>query len=404
MYPSQFDFYMFSVYLSFALSLSRASKYVVDDPTYFLCDPTIDSTKCTNAGMCVYISQGSRPSTFYVISHTQWAFTESSNTKYLGTSSSVENISGHYSGVFTAPKSAVYTFKLWLYHDVKSGVCYFDVDDCPAYIEIDFDYSGTGTDYSRSCNKVKNTICSTDTITWYVELVAKFYLMKSRQYPLFAGMRSTHAVPQSTAPPWMKLIYTYGQSSSYARVGKEAVAGLAGYSAYTVSPSRSATRSVSPSISATPYVDTPAPTEETSTDSDIDSDDSLVVSDSGRTSTILIGGICVGAVVVAVICALVVWALVRKAKNKKESSAGDTSSRRRDSSSYRSGRDSKRSSSRSHYDDKKSRRDDDKKSRRDDDKKSRRDDDKKSRRDDRAGSGRTSRADKHGYSSSRDRR
>ena len=335
-YEASFHFcFMSGVCLWFALGLSRFTGNSMYDPSIYLCDTLIDGSVCESTGMAIYVSQGdvpARPSTFYPISHTQWAFVESVNSEYLGISiSDTPNISAKFSGVFTAPKTATYTFSLVVTHHITDMVCYFDLNECPVFIEADFSYSGTGSDNGGSCYYMTTSECSSkDYYTYHFTMLRKLYLVSGNKYPLFAGMRHIMAVPQTTAPPWLKLTYYTKTSSQSSRVSSEAVAGLTGYSVTSSSESS--------------YVDDSSVTDDTSDDvlDDVtssasgsrtsayttytDDDGSTTVSGSKKKSIAIIGGLSSGIIVVASLCAVAGWFILKKVKDGGKSSDRDSPS------------------------------------------------------------------------------
>ena len=329
---------MLSVCLWFVLSLSRFTGNMMYDPSICLCDTTIEGSVCTNKGMAIYVSTGERPGTFYPVSHTQWAFSESSNSKYLGISTTdTPNISGKYSGVFTAPKTTSYYFYLIVSHAVSNSVCYFDLYECPAFMEIDFSYSDTGSDAGGTCytTPLSGTKCADSTKeTSYAQLVRKFYLVSGNQYPLFAGMRHISAIPQSAAP-WLKLTYNTLTSSTKNRVGKEAVAGLTGYdscpvssstTSSSVSDSSSSDSSVSSDSTGNSSVSTSSSASNkytTSADDGSSGNISTVVTSSKKVNSVVIGGVSAGAFVVLAVCAVSIWAFVRRMKKNGKTFSSD---------------------------------------------------------------------------------
>ena len=338
---------MLSVYLALVLGQSRVPVSVYGDPSSYLCDTSIDGSKCSSKGMAIYATYDdppTRPSTFYIISHTQWCFTASSNSKYLGiSSSSVPNISGKFSGVFTAPSTGYYTFQITVRHKITSNVCYFSLSESPAFVEADLEYSGTGEDYGGTCYVVMNTACADpNSQTEYCYCKRLYYLVSGNKYPLFAGARYNYAIPHA-ANLWLKLLYV-NPSGTVARIGKEAIGGLTGYTAYATTSSDSSSSTTTSSDSSSSITtssvssgssvssSTLSPDEYTaSMDDELDGDSSSVVVGSKKASGAIIGGSCAGGFVVVVVCAVTVWIFVRRTDKKGESSGGNTVDQRKDS-------------------------------------------------------------------------
>ena len=305
----------------------------------FLCDTLIDGDVCNNKGMAVYVSQGidpERPSTFYPISHTQWAFSTSSNSKYLGISSSdTPNVSGKFSGVFTAPSTDLYTFTLVAKHTIKNNVCYFPWPECSVFVEIDLSYSGTGSDLDGTCTIVTSTKCSDASKLLYVTIDRYFNLVSGQQYPLFAGLRHVIPIPQ-TVSPWLKLTYHTSSSSTEHRIGKEAIAGLSGYSdTSTSSPSSSSGSNDSGgggSESNGSVGSTPSPSNKytTSVDSEVVENVSSVIVRTEKTTYAIVGGVSAGIVVVVDIIVTVLWFVIRKKRKNKNPSGSGSIGRRKD--------------------------------------------------------------------------
>ena len=336
---------MSGVYLWFALCLSAFTGNMMYEPSIFLCDTLIEGSTCSSKGMAVYVSQGdtpTRPSTFYPISHTQWAFTASSNSKYLGISSSdYPNISGKFSGVFTAPKSATFTFLLVLTHTVTNGACYLSLSECPLFMEADLSYSGTGKDSGYSCYYTTSTSCSSDASYTYKYTMRRiFTFVKGSQYPLFAGMRHVTALPVTTAAPWLKL--TYYTSSVYyqARVGKEAVAGLSGYTD-TSTTTKSSSSSAASSGNGSSAITSSAASSSSGSSGDSPSEDdgsSTTASNLKKTNGAVVGGACAGVIVVVAAAAVGLWVLFGGKSGKKRTLLGfNLSSRKESNGSLRSG-------------------------------------------------------------------
>ena len=281
--------------------------------------------------MAVYITHTNpptRPSTFYPVSHTQWTFSKTSNSNYLGISSSVApNISGKFSGVFTPNRTGNYTFELVAKHENYDTACHFRIGDCPLFIEFDKDYAGTGRDFGGSCAVLQTVTCpDKDTETYYGQLSRVFYLVAGSSYPLFAGTRSNYTVPQ-TDNLWMKLTYT-DPSNNTRWITSEAVAGLSGYNAYSQSESK------------------------------VGNSGQVASSDAKEFNFYIIGGACAGGLVIIIIVAVSIWIGCGKENKKGKSSNVDEFSRSRDSSVYdhrRSSRDVKHSGGTRHGSSKSSR-------------------------------------------------
>ena len=297
----------------------------------YLCDISIDGNICKNKSMAVYITHTNpptRPSTFYPVSHTQWTFSKTSNSNYLGISSSVApNISGKFSGVFTPNRTGNYTFELVAKHENYDTACHFRIGDCPLFIEFDKDYAGTGRDFGGSCAVLQTVTCpDKDTETYYGQLSRVFYLVAGSSYPLFAGTRSNYTVPQ-TDNLWMKLTYT-DPSNNTRWITSEAVAGLSGYNAYSQSESK------------------------------VGNSGQVASSDAKEFNFYIIGGACAGGLVIIIIVAVSIWIGCGKENKKGKSSNVDEFSRSRDSSVYdhrRSSRDVKHSGGTRHGSSKSSR-------------------------------------------------
>ena len=205
----------------------------MEDPSMFLCDTLIEGSVCESEGMAIYITQGDTPTrsiTFYPIAHTQWSFTTSSNTQYLGISSSgYPNVSGKFSGVFTAQYSATFYFELTLTHTVTSNACYLNLSENPLFIEADLNYSETGSDGGYGYWYKKNyRFSSPNSYTNQYYLHREFTFVKGQQYHLFAGMRYNVTLPAET-DPWLKLTWYLSYYYQYLITTETAVASLSGY-------------------------------------------------------------------------------------------------------------------------------------------------------------------------------
>ena len=310
---------MFSVYLLFALGLVRVPYVSTEDPTLFLCDHLIEGSVCSTVGMAIYLASGenpTRPSTFYPVSHTQWKFTGTSNLKYLGvTAWDQENVSGKFSGVFYAALSGTYVFQLTIKHTINSNVCKFSTVYSPAIISVDLDYTLAGQAYDHACYAILNTKCNNYqlyTDSMYCERA--YVLERGQGYPLFAGTRynSTLNVEDEL---WMKLIYQ-SPSGASARIGKEAVLGLKGYSLTatpkaTRSPTASATPGGTSSSTSLPEA-TASPTQTPGGGSSV-----TIIGVKKNSSGFLIGGMSIGVVFVVVAIALTVWVYLRRRKGNR---------------------------------------------------------------------------------------
>ena len=323
---------MFSVYLSFAFSLWRVPGTVIEDPSMYMCDTLIEGTVCEGSGLAVYVTHDNpptRPSTFYPISHAQWTFAESSNSGYLGVSSSdYPNISGKYSCLFTAPSTGEYTFQIEIEHTINNNVCHFSQEENPGYIEADLSYSGEGEDRGLVCVTRENRNCANKyKLTEYWFCRRGYYLVAGNQYPLFAGVRYNWTVPQSDNL-YLRFIYQNPSGKTLRVSSSESIVGMTGYYAYVSSSpspsiSRSPSRSPSPSPSKSP---TSSPSNRyTSGVNGGSGDSSSVTADSEKVSTVVISGSCAGVVVIVAICAVALWCVVRKrGKDKNPSSSGST--------------------------------------------------------------------------------
>ena len=325
---------MLSIYLAFVLSSSgvnssgvRSSRRPVsvsEDPSEFICDTSLGDSLCTKTGMGVYATYDNpptRPTTFYPISHTQWSFTVNSNVKYLGISyQEVPNVSGKFSGVFTAPATGLFIFQLVTSHVINGNVCYFSTTENPSFIEADVSYSGVGTAYSLSCSTRTSSSCANylvQTDYWYCE--RQYYLESGQKYPLFAGTRYNWTIPSSD-PLWMRLLYRY-PSGRTVRIGKEAVVGLSGYAGYvsrSPSPTVSSSPGVSPSPSASRSQSSSRSPTEVYTDDDSYDSNATTVSDSKKKTAILIGGTCAGLVAAAVLVVVTVWFIVKRVRDSED--------------------------------------------------------------------------------------
>ena len=326
---------MFGVYLWFALFLAWYSGNM-EDPSMFLCDTLIEGSVCESEGMAIYISQGdtpTRPSTFYPIDHTQWAFTTSSNSEYLGISSSdYPNVSGKFSGVFTAPYSATFYFELALEHTVTSKACYLNLSENPLFVEADLNYSGTGSDGGYGYWYKKNYRCSSsDSYTNQYYLHREYTLVKGQKYPLFAGMRYNVTLPAETGP-WLKLTWYLSYNYQNLITTKTAVVGLSGYTDTSTATASSGSSGSSSGGSS-------GGSSDDSSGSDLDVGDSSSGGDGSssasasfkKTNGAVVGGSCAGAVV-AVAVGVVAFRTFSKGKSwNGKSSSGARSSRSRGS-------------------------------------------------------------------------
>ena len=395
--------FMFFAYLSFALCVIRLTQSPTDDPSFFLCETNIDGGElCNKTGMAVYIAGGenpTRPSTFYPISHTQWTFEESTSLKYLGITGWDDiNASGKFSGVFTAPSSGSYTFKMIASHTIGNSACKFRTDVSPVVIEVDLTYSRTGSGKSMTCTTQYNKKCTDYTLyTDYYTCTRVYTLVKGQAYPIFAGARYNINTTHSDLL-WLKLTYTVGKTT--ARIGKEAVLGLKGYTktpTASASPSRSPLPTSTPTASALP---TSTPTASASADpdssdaefSDVESGDddfsevessdydeditpsasastpsasisaSASSSDDGsyitivgasKTNGVVVGGACAGVIVLIAVVVVALWIILRNKKRadaaksgRSKSGAGSSKGRRSNRTSGSSRRKSSGSSRR----------------------------------------------------------
>ena len=308
----------------------------------FLCDTLIEGSVCESEGMAIYVTHDdtpTRPSTFYPIDHTQWAFSSESNSEYLGVSSSdYPNVSGKFSGVFTAPYSATFYFQLSFSHTVTGSTCYLNLSENPLFIEVDLNYSGTGSDGGYGYWYKKNYHCSSaTTYTNLFYLQRKFTFVKGEKYPLFAGMRYNVTIPAEAAP-WMKLTWYLSYSYQSLITTETAVAGLSGYS-------NAGTDTTDDDSSSTSGGDSSAITSSAASSSSGSSGDSSSGGDGSSSTTVsykktngaVVAGSCIGGLAAVVIAVVAFWAFSTGRLANVVSAAGPGSRRRSSNGSARSG-------------------------------------------------------------------
>ena len=348
---------MLCLYFASVLGLSRASRYSPSDPSFFLCDHSIDGNLCDTAGMAVYVTTDNpptRPSTFYPIDKTQWTFSTSSCLGYFGIDpDDYPNVSGKFSGVFVPAYGGLYYFTLEITHSYSSGNCLLRLDSIPAIIEMDLDYSGSGQDLGMSCVPATSTSCSdSGTYTDYYRCLRQYNLNAGAKYPLFAGYRYDWALPTANGPQ-MKLTYqeTVSLFPGYV-TNNQAFLGLKGYTALTAGVTATATAAPTDSYNTSDTDgDDSTSSSITATDSVsdyADSNGSSVASGSNKSSGGVIAGSCVGVFVIAALTAVALWVVFRRLKTGKKAGgvirSGSSSSGNQKGSSRASSRPSKRSS------------------------------------------------------------
>ena len=348
---------MLCLYFASVLGLSRASRYSPSDPSFFLCDHSIDGNLCDTAGMAVYVTTDNpptRPSTFYPIDKTQWTFSTSSCLGYFGIDpDDYPNVSGKFSGVFVPAYGGLYYFTLEITHSYSSGNCLLRLDSIPAIIEMDLDYSGSGQDLGMSCVPATSTSCSdSGTYTDYYRCLRQYNLNAGAKYPLFAGYRYDWALPTANGPQ-MKLTYqeTVSLFPGYV-TNNQAFLGLKGYTALTAGVTATATAAPTDSYNTSDTDgDDSTSSSITATDSVsdyADSNGSSVASGSNKSSGGVIAGSCVGVFVIAALTAVALWVVFRRLKKGKKAGgvirSGSSSSGNQKGSSRASSRPSKRSS------------------------------------------------------------